>query len=105
MSASTVKTGQKPHTPEAAATRLAQLGAHLRSCRVLRQMTHEEVAAAAGFSRQTLSRIEKGDPSVAIGQVVRYASLVGIDAFSAPAGDAQVHNRQRVRRRPVVASS
>jgi len=40
-------------------------------------MTHEDVAAACGFSRQTLSRIERGDPSVAIGQVARYAELLG----------------------------
>lgn len=62
-------------------------------------MTHADVASVAGFSRQTLSRIEKGDPSVSIGQVARYASLVGASAFAIPEIDVPLVAKQRVRRK------
>lgn len=97
-SASKVKTSQKACTPPESSLALVALGAHLRTCRVAKRMTHEEVAQAAGFSRQTLSRIERGDPSVSIGQVTRYALLVGAAPFNVPAVDVPAVSRQRVRR-------
>ncbi len=72
-----MKIDQKSRAPESVTSSLSELGAALRGHRLLKRMTHEEVAQLCGFSRQTLSRIERGDPSVAIGQVARYAELVG----------------------------
>lgn len=62
-------------------------------------MTHDTVSQLLGFSRQTLSRIERGDPAVAIGQVIRYAQLVEASAFSVPdAAESRLLARGRVRR-------
>lgn len=72
-----MKIDQKSKAPDSVVTLLSELGGALRGYRLVKRMTHEDVAAACGFSRQTLSRIERGDPSVAIGQVARYAELLG----------------------------
>lgn len=96
-----MKTDQKTLTPDDVAVKLAELGAALRAFRLNRRVRHEDAAAACSFSRQTLSRIERGDPSVAIGQIARYASYIGANkalALKAPAVDA---TRRRVRRTAV----
>lgn len=94
-----MKVKQNVNITPAAAALLAELGAHLRGCRLEKRQTHEQVAEAAGFSRQTLSRIERGDPSVAIGQVARYANLVDSPALLPPGGaSAESVSRRRVRR-------
>lgn len=72
-----MKIDQKSKSPESVVSLLSELGSALRGHRLVKRMTHEDVARACGFSRQTLSRIERGDPSVAIGQVARYAELLG----------------------------
>jgi transcriptional regulator with XRE-family HTH domain len=94
-----MKVNQKSLTPESSTTALASLGASLRAHRLNKRMTHEQVSEVAGFSRQTLSRIERGDPSVAIGQVMRYAVLVdGQALFALPDQGSAEPLRQRVRR-------
>ena len=72
-----MKTDQKALTPADVSTQLESLGAALRGFRLSKRLTHEDAAESCAFSRQTLSRIEKGDPSVAIGQIARYAALLG----------------------------
>lgn len=92
-------TSPLPNTVSSAVGTLVNLGTSLRSHRLAKRMTHEQVAEACGFSRQTLSRIERGDPSVAIGQVIRYAAKVGGEALFQlePSQDIEV-SRKRVRR-------
>ena len=46
---------------------LTQMGEQIRLARLRRHLTAELVAERAGISRVTLSNIEKGSPSVAIG--------------------------------------
>ena len=46
---------------------LEQMGEQIRLARLRRHLTAELVAERAGISRMTLSNIEKGSPSVAIG--------------------------------------
>ena len=46
---------------------LNQLGEQIRLARLRRHLSAELVAERAGISRMTLSNIEKGSPSVAIG--------------------------------------
>ena len=46
---------------------LSQMGEQIRLARLLRHLTAELVAERAGISRVTLSNIEKGSPSAAIG--------------------------------------
>lgn len=94
-----MKVSQKNRTPETSLDTLASMGASLRAFRLNKRMTHEQVSQEAGFSRQTLSRIERGDPSVAIGQVIRYAALVGGESIFCPSQSLPVDpQRRRVRR-------
>lgn len=72
-----MKVDQKSRTGDLLTDMLARLGEGLRGYRMVKRWTQEQAAEMAGFSRQTLSRIERGDPSVAFGQVARYAQLVG----------------------------
>jgi transcriptional regulator with XRE-family HTH domain len=53
--------------------RLGQLLARLRHARNIRQV---DAALRAGLSRNTAYRIEKGDPGLAIGQVLRYLEAI-----------------------------
>lgn len=52
---------------------LTQMGEQIRMARLRRHLTAELVAERAGISRVTLSNIEKGSPSVAIGS---YAAVL-----------------------------
>jgi transcriptional regulator with XRE-family HTH domain len=76
-----MKINQKSRTTEALDDALSRMGEALRGHRLVKRLTQEQAAEQAGFSRQTLSRIERGDPSVALGQVARYAELVGAKKF------------------------
>ena len=46
---------------------LEQMGGQIRLARLRRALSSELVAERAGISRQTLTAIEKGSPSVSIG--------------------------------------
>ena len=52
---------------------LNQMGEQIRLARLRRRLSAELVAERAGLSRMTLSNIEKGSPSVAIGS---YAAVL-----------------------------
>lgn len=52
---------------------LIQMGEQIRLARLRRHLSAELVAERAGLSRMTLSNIEKGSPSVAIGS---YAAVL-----------------------------
>ena len=52
---------------------LEQMGEQIRLARLRRHLSAELVAERAGISRMTLSNIEKGSPSVAIGS---YAAVL-----------------------------
>lgn len=54
-------------------TILTQMGEQIRLARLRRHLSAELVAERAGISRMTLSNIEKGSPSVAIGS---YAAVL-----------------------------
>lgn len=73
-----MKTDQKASTPESTQAFLASMGMMLKNLRLAKELTFEEVVRTCGFSRQTVWRIEKGDPAVSIGQVARYAELLGL---------------------------
>lgn len=55
------------------AIRLGELLARLRIARNIKQ---EDAALRAGLSRNTAYRIEKGDPGVAFGQILRYLDAI-----------------------------
>lgn len=55
---------------------LVTLGRTLAHSRIARKMPQSEAAVRANLSRNTVSRIENGDAGVAIGQILRYLSVI-----------------------------
>jgi transcriptional regulator with XRE-family HTH domain len=60
-------------------TRLALLGERLRAARKRQRVTSIAAAEAAGISRVTLHRIERGEPTVAVGAWMAVASALGLE--------------------------
>ena len=75
-----------PATPQAEAT-LSALGQALRARRKALRISAVAAAEAAGISRPTLHRIERGEPSVTIGAVVQVAVVLGLDMRVQPQED------------------
>jgi transcriptional regulator with XRE-family HTH domain len=94
-----------PHRVERAAE---ELGEHLRTWRKLQRLTVEQVAERAGVSRNTVSGLERGDPSVGLDVVLNVTRAVGqldrlvrsIDPYDTDLGRARADEAlpQRVRR-------
>lgn len=59
---------------------LAGLGERLRKARLRRAYAAETIAQRAGITRKTLSRVEQGDPAVALGVYARVMQALGLDA-------------------------
>ena len=57
------------------------LGAQIQQGRHNRRWSAEELAKRIGISRPTLSKIERGDPSVGLGAAFEAARLVGVPLF------------------------
>lgn len=84
-----------PLSPETAET-LAALGRAIRDARLARKLRHEDLATRAGISVATLKRLERGDPTLALGrflEVLVTLSPILLQAVLAavrndPAGDA-----------------
>jgi len=55
------------------------LGMEVARVRISRQVTQAELAERAGISAETLSSVEQGRPTVAIGTYFEVAHLLGID--------------------------
>jgi transcriptional regulator with XRE-family HTH domain len=49
-----------------------KLGAALARLRIARGIKQDQAALRAGLSRNTAYRLEKGDPGIAVGQILRY---------------------------------
>jgi transcriptional regulator with XRE-family HTH domain len=57
---------------------LIQLGGRLRAARVLRGWTASQMADRTGISRTTLSAVESGAPSPAIGTYLKVLGVLGM---------------------------
>ncbi len=87
------------------------LGLEIARGRRARRWTSAQLAERAGISRGTLSAVESGTPTVALGVVFELANLVGLDLFGADRADlsgmvARAQDRLKllpaaVRHRPV----
>lgn len=64
--------------PSAVVESLNQIGSHLANWRKLYGLKLEDVAQRAGITRQTVARIEAGDPGVRFEHVLRVCRVVGI---------------------------
>ncbi|MGH2859506.1 MAG: helix-turn-helix domain-containing protein [Solirubrobacteraceae bacterium] len=57
------------------------LGAQIRLARIERRWSAHELADRAGISKDTLRKVEKGDPTVSLGVAFDLATLVGVPLF------------------------
>lgn len=57
---------------------LRKLGDDLRKARIRRRLTMVVVAERAGISRETLSKIQKGDPKVSMGAYAMVMMALGM---------------------------
>ena len=68
------------HSPfPSIAKQLTALGERLRDARLRRELTTVLFAERLGVSRDTLNRLEKGDPNVAIGTYMKALRILGLD--------------------------
>lgn len=96
-------------TPPAVRDALARLGADLNTARRRRRLALSYLAERAGTTRQTISRIERGDPRVAMGTwaavLLDLKLLDRLSELGVPGNDFQSrflerqHLPQRVRQR------
>lgn len=72
----------RPHTPALPSSNraLTALGERLRLARKRRKITTVLMAQRVGVSRDTLNRVEKGDPVVSLGTYLRVLRVLGLDA-------------------------
>jgi len=69
----------KPFLSDIVVARLQDLGARIRARRKSLGVNATAAAESAGMSRVTLHRIEKGEPSVAIGAWANLVAALGMD--------------------------
>jgi transcriptional regulator with XRE-family HTH domain len=58
---------------------LDELGARLKLARLRRKYSSETVAHRAGITRPTLSKVEQGDPAVALGTYARVMQVLRLE--------------------------
>jgi DNA-binding XRE family transcriptional regulator len=58
------------------AAEVKKLGTALARLRIAHAMKQDQTALRAGLSRNTAYRLEKGDPGIAVGQILRYLDAV-----------------------------
>ncbi|HDL41739.1 MAG TPA: XRE family transcriptional regulator [Actinobacteria bacterium] len=63
---------------------LEQLGHSLRSRRKNLRLTQQDLADICGVQRQTVGRLERGDPAVSADTLVSVASSLGLDVVAVP---------------------
>jgi transcriptional regulator with XRE-family HTH domain len=54
----------------------ARLGARLARLRIARKVKQTDAALRSGLSRNTVYRLEKGEPGLALGQILRYLDAI-----------------------------
>ena len=71
-----MKVTQSARLNSVQAAEAKKLGAALARLRIARGMKQDQAALRAGLSRNTAYRLEKGDPGIAMGQVLRYLEAI-----------------------------
>lgn len=69
---------KSPPVGDALSARLRTLGERVRACRESQKVSATVAAEAAGMSRVTLHRIERGEPSVTMGAYLSAIDAVGL---------------------------
>ena len=76
------------------------LGTSIRAGRLRRRWTIRDLAERVGVSHVTITKVERGDPGVALGTALEAATLVGLPLFHP---DADVRMRQLAHKRIELA--
>lgn len=84
------KPATRPYTRQAREA-AELLGLSIRTARIERRMTAEDVAQRAGVSRGLVHRIEAGDMGCAIGAAFEVAAIVGAPLFEPEPGPLSPH--------------
>lgn len=58
---------------------ISDVGENLRLARLRRRLSAQQVADRAGISRSTLQNLEKGSPSVSIGNLLQVLVVLGLE--------------------------
>jgi len=58
---------------------LAEVGENVRLARLRRKLSAQRIADRAGISRSTLQKVEKGDPSTALGNLLQVLIVLGLE--------------------------
>lgn len=66
------------------------LGARVRLARQRRRLTVAQLAERIGVSRVTVQKIERGDPTVALGTAFEAATVLGVTLFHPDPGRRRV---------------
>ena len=82
-----------------------KIGARLARLRIARHLSQTDAALRAGFSRNTAYRLEKGDPGIAVGQLLRYLDAIApgksLQSFLAEDDSAIAALQERERKKRV----
>ena len=73
------------------------LGAHLKSWRIMLGLSQEVAAQRAHISVPALRRVEKGDPGVTLGTLMKLADVLRMDQHMVKAIDPLNHDLGRAR--------
>ena len=68
-----------PHLVPRISRLLNEVGGHLKLARLRRRYSSEIVAQRAGITRRTLSKVEQGDPAVALGVYARVMQVLRLE--------------------------
>jgi transcriptional regulator with XRE-family HTH domain len=91
-----------PPIGEAAAIKLAALGERIRARRKALKVSAVDAAEAAGMSRVTLHRVERGEPSVAMGAYLGAATALGLEFELADPSERSRGKRAKAREGPAL---
>jgi len=58
---------------------LSGLGENLRLARLRRRLSAQQIADRAGISRSTMQNLEKGSPSVSVGNLLQVMVVLGLE--------------------------
>jgi transcriptional regulator with XRE-family HTH domain len=79
---------------------ICALGERLKLARLRRELSTVLFAERLGISRDTLSRLEKGDPNIALGTYMRALRVLGLDKAASCRISSCGVSENRVRARP-----
>jgi transcriptional regulator with XRE-family HTH domain len=104
-----MRVSQAPSLPPELVSEAEKIGARIARLRIARHLSQTEAALRAGISRNTAYRLEKGDPGIAMGQLLRYLDAIApgksLESFFAEGDPAIAALEARERKKRVRSLS